>query len=247
MIDVILPAFNAERTLARTLESLKSQSNMNFRVIAIDDGSNDATYDIMKEYASAIEIHPILHRENKGFLAALRTGLNASNARRFARIDADDEWLPSHVSELARLISANPHASLYCTRACMIGETRRPSPQVVDRTIRRDLMWDNPIVHSTVAVDRERYEEVGGYSEKYRWEDYDLWIRLLVKGSLAASSCITANYHRSLGSLSRIDRQTALSDRFALQQKAIEHFGKRSPGAALFYRTLLTARRAFRI
>lgn len=94
-IAVIIPAYNAERTLARTIRSVLAQTLKSIQVIIVDDGSSDGTSVIADEFA-AIENHvQVIHQQNGGGYAARLAGLRGMNASYFGFVDADDVIEPN--------------------------------------------------------------------------------------------------------------------------------------------------------
>ena len=101
-IDVIVPAFNAEDTIERCLNSLLNQKYENLRVIIIDDGSNDNTNSIVSEICKSSNGKALLvTQQNAGVSVARNKGLEISNADFIGFVDADDyvlEDMPNHFS-----------------------------------------------------------------------------------------------------------------------------------------------------
>src|SRR6266508_3534238 len=89
-ISVVIPTYNAAATLPETLESVFGQSFTDFEVIVVDDGSTDATPDILAAYEDRIRV---LRKVNEGKPAAARNlGVRAARGEFVAFLDADDCW-----------------------------------------------------------------------------------------------------------------------------------------------------------
>lgn len=89
-VAVIIPAFNASKTLEECIASVLNQSTAPKEVILIDDGSSDSTLEIAKKYSSIIAIS----QKNLGVASAINLGIERSAAGLLAFIDADDLWTP---------------------------------------------------------------------------------------------------------------------------------------------------------
>jgi glycosyltransferase involved in cell wall biosynthesis len=99
--SVVIPAFNAERTLAAAIDSVLSQTVMPAKVMVVDDGSTDRTAEIASRYGSQVSV---TQQANSGPGAATTRGFKAVTTPLVACIDADDIWLPDKAScQLERL------------------------------------------------------------------------------------------------------------------------------------------------
>ena len=95
MISVIIPIYNAEKTICRCLNSLKQQSLKDIEFLCIDDGSTDSSLAICKEYAHTDERFKVFHKDNEGVSATRQFGLEHSNGEYVIHLDADDYVDPS--------------------------------------------------------------------------------------------------------------------------------------------------------
>lgn len=103
--SVIVPAYQAERTLRRCLESIVNQSFNDFEVIIINDGSTDQTYDICKEYEC--EKVRVISQPNKGISATRQLGLNQAKGKYIQFIDSDDWVDTSYFKNVYELLAAD--------------------------------------------------------------------------------------------------------------------------------------------
>ena len=95
-VDILVPAYNAERFLAAALDSVLTQTFSDWRIILVDDGSQDGTAAIAQAYAARLGPRMLyLHQENRGLPAARNTAIRHSDAELLALLDAADVWLPS--------------------------------------------------------------------------------------------------------------------------------------------------------
>ncbi|MDI6756998.1 MAG: glycosyltransferase family 2 protein [Endomicrobiia bacterium] len=130
MIYVVLPAYNEEKNLPPLLEGLyKSLAGSDYKVIVINDGSSDATRDVLARASSVIPLEVIAHEKNKGLGAAIKSGINYL-ARHIAAgdvvvtMDADNTHPPSLIPVMAAKISAGVGiviASRFCRGAVTRG------------------------------------------------------------------------------------------------------------------------------
>src|SRR5271168_5439767 len=112
--SVIIPAFNAAATVARTIESVLAQSFMDFETIVVDDGSTDSTRDVLEPYTRKIAV---VSQANRGLSAARNAGARCSRSRWLALLDADDTWTADKLEEVARALSLLPDAVMFFSDA----------------------------------------------------------------------------------------------------------------------------------
>ena len=99
-LSVIIPCYNAERYLGECLDSLLAQSETDFEVILVDDGSRDGTLAIARDYASRDARVTALHQENAGVCAARNLGLDCAQGEWVTFVDADDLLVPDAFSSM---------------------------------------------------------------------------------------------------------------------------------------------------
>jgi glycosyltransferase involved in cell wall biosynthesis len=241
-----MAAFNGANTIERALQSVAEQDTKIDEIICIDDGSTDGTFTILESWKQRLPLKLLRNPVNQGLSRSLITGVNAASCKWILRLDADDMWLPSHVATLVALMGRS-NVVLVAAPANVKnadGQTTGRSRAISDDSIRRDLMWDNPICHSASGFLREAYHAVGGYSATEAFEDYGLWIRLLALGALNAATHPTINYFVYPHSLSRQSRARSICKRWRHQQTAINKFYARHPVAALNYQVICSLRGA---
>jgi Glycosyl transferase family 2 len=202
---VIVPAYNRADLLRRSLESVWSQRPaLPAEVLVIDDGSVDDT----SQVAEAMGARVIRHAKNLGLSAARNTGLGASRYSWVALLDSDDEWLPHHMASLWPL--RGDHV-LVAGSALRCGSdpaedwfagplTRRP---LVLRSGDRLIYPGNIIPVSASMFRRELALRLGGFqSHDGHCEDFDLWLRLLERGTGVCSPTVSIVYHSHCGQMS---------------------------------------------
>lgn len=182
-VSVIIPAYQAEDTIIRALDSVLAQTALPAEIIVIDDGSQDRTRDVVSAYAAketACDIR-LFEQKNLGAGAARNRGLVASAKTLVAFLDADDEWLPE---KLARSLSAMETAAADLVShdflraegdssayiSCAHNFSRRPDPFV-------DYFLRGYIATSTVVARRQLLVDAGGFDPSLRaGQDYELWL-----------------------------------------------------------------------
>jgi glycosyltransferase involved in cell wall biosynthesis len=107
VISIIVPIYNTETYLKRSVDSLLGQSYQDIEVWLVDDGSTDRSADICDEYAVLDNRVHVLHKANGGEASARNAGLARANGDYVMFCDSDDEYLPDAVADLARAMTQN--------------------------------------------------------------------------------------------------------------------------------------------
>jgi glycosyltransferase involved in cell wall biosynthesis len=264
-----MPVRDAERFLAAALDSVLGQSLKELELLAVDDGSRDASPAILARYAAADARVRVLSRRSEGIAAALNAGIADARAACIARMDADDVSEPDRLARQLAILDARPDVVLVGTAATLVDEhgrtVGRVGPPVDHDVIVEELRTRNALVHGSVAFRRAAWEAAGGYDQAAGLvEDYDLWCRLLAHGRVAGvaeplyrlrvhadsvsarglSDQLEATYgvrrrHFGTPRPSWIARRTARADRHLAYACMLA-----VPGAAVPWRHLLAAWRA---
>lgn len=100
MISVIVPAYNAEKTIERCIRSIAAQTFKNIEIIVINDGSTDNTEDRIKSLCLEFQYLRVFSQPNQGLSAARNKGIDESNGELLAFVDADDCIAPSMLEKL---------------------------------------------------------------------------------------------------------------------------------------------------
>jgi len=185
-LDVWLPAFNAEATLAAAVESVRRQTFRDWRLLLVDDGSTDRTPEIAAGLAARDERIRVLRIPHGGIVAALLAAAAASDASRFARMDADDL---AHPRRFERQLASS--ADIVGARTRITGAQGQgmntfihwQNSLLTHEDHVRELFVESPLAHPTALVRRSAYDRAGGYRVQDGPEDYDLWIRMWETGA----------------------------------------------------------------
>ena len=109
MISVIIPLYNAEKSIEKTLDSIKNQTwKGEFEIFVVNDGSTDASAAVVENYMkqSALKI-TLLNQENLGVSVARNVAMRLATGEYMALLDADDEWLPEKTERQMQILE-NP-------------------------------------------------------------------------------------------------------------------------------------------
>src|SRR5690554_1596493 len=113
MISVIIPLYNKQATIKRTIESVLSQTFQDYEIIVVNDGSTDRSVDVVDAIRS--DKIRVVHQANRGVSAARNRGILEARHNWLALLDGDDEWHVDFLSSVYRAIREDPECILYCS------------------------------------------------------------------------------------------------------------------------------------
>jgi glycosyltransferase involved in cell wall biosynthesis len=189
LVSVVIPVYNGERFLKKTLESVFAQTFRNYEVVCVDDGSTDKSRDIISEVSSGNAQAVRLFCQNRGGQSASRNaGVSNSSGQYLAFLDQDDIWYPHKLAQQVAKLENNSTAVLVHCDHDLIDEDgkvlRRNASQTVRRAPPKDwavqLLGPHAWILPTVfMVRRAAFERIGGFDPALRYdEDADLCLRI---------------------------------------------------------------------
>jgi glycosyltransferase involved in cell wall biosynthesis len=188
LVSIILPAFNCERFVAKTMDSLLQQTFTNFELLVINDGSTDATEAIIQSYSDS-RIRYLKNDGNKGLVHTLNRGLQESFGTYIARIDADDMALPHRLAQQVNWLDEHPETAVVGSFVTLVDELGNdtgywPLDIAVHSAahIRKTMLKENCIAHPSVMMRGDVVRKYLYAPQQQHTEDYDLWLRLLADG-----------------------------------------------------------------
>lgn len=149
--SVVIPLYNKEKHIQRAIKSVLSQTYQNFELIVVDDGSTDGSF----EAASAIQDPRIriIRQENRGVSAARNRGIMESESEWVAFLDADDEWLPSFLEVINRLIKTYNNSRVFGAAYYMA--ERDGHLRILNPGMDMHLGWEGVLPSYVEAIQRE--------------------------------------------------------------------------------------------
>lgn len=211
LVSVITPMYNAEKYIAKTIESVQAQTYENWEMIIVDDVSTDQSAQIVQQYAAEdTRIKYLRHEKNAGVARARNTALKAAQGRYVAFLDSDDLWKNEKLEKQLLFMQSKGAAFLYT--ACEIidengnvtGKVRHvPASQNYE-----ELLKGNAVPCLTVILDRSQIDKVE--MPEIPHEDYAAWLDILKKGITAYGiDEVLAQYRVNNSSLSGNKMQAA--------------------------------------
>jgi glycosyltransferase involved in cell wall biosynthesis len=181
-VSVLMAVHNGARFLESSVASVTNQSLGDWELVIVDDGSTDATPDIISGLHDP-RIRHIRLPSRSGLPAALNRGLAACSGELVARFDGDDLCMQTRLEEQVAELAERPTVGVLGTWARVIDEDGNPlgalETPVGPANVYRRLRWRNALIHPSVVFRRELVLRAGGYDERaLRFQDYDLWLRM---------------------------------------------------------------------
>lgn len=168
-VSVVIPAFNAEKTIEGSIRSALAQTLPPVEIIVVDDGSVDRTCEVVQGLEGPITL---LRQANAGPASARNHGVRHARGHWLGLLDADDNWAPT---KLERQLAERPKDSVAVVH-CL---SNTSAPNIPEQMAFQELWEKNWVINSSVLVRRDVYNAVGGMDEEIRnTQDYHLWLRL---------------------------------------------------------------------
>lgn len=237
LISINIVAYNAERTLRNTLNSVSSQQHIKMEVIFINDASTDKTLEIIQEFKDSYPTIPttiISNKVNLGITKSRNLALSYSKGSFIAVLDSDDVWSsPLKLKSQFDFLNSNPDYFLVGTQANIVDEKykviKTTSYKCSDEEIRNKMLLLNQFCHSSILM---KNKENLTYDESlYIWEDYDLLLKIGSTHKFANLPDIMVNYlYRT--------KNDSIKKRFKLNKTEIEiitRYKEKYPNVALGY------------
>lgn len=230
LVSIIMPAYNCEKFVTASINSVLAQTYKNYELIVIDDGSNDETMKILDEFSkSDVRIRLYANEKNQGVSATRNRGVSLAKGSWIAFLDSDDCW--EKVKLTKQLIYAKETgADFIFSGSSFIDEESRPYSgilEVPEKVSFQELVKQNVISCSSVLIKKS-------YMEKYKMEkddtheDFGSWLRILKIKKFAygineplliyriSSNSKSSNKLKSLGMAYRTYRFVGINPIFSL-------------------------------
>lgn len=182
IFSVIVPLYNKEREVESTLRSVLAQTYQPLEIVVVDDGSTDRSAEIVESLGSPLI--RLIRQSNAGECAARNRAMSEARGEWFALLDADDEWKPEFLEEVAAMIEEWPDCGIYSTAFDIVSPTGRvrgncPTQRGVVDNFWRESMTRYVTIPSATVLSRKAVEQLGGFPEGMKMGgDQWMWIKL---------------------------------------------------------------------
>lgn len=256
LFSIVIPCYNARRTLKETVNSVLAQTLENWEMIIVDDGSNDGSLDTITELSRQDKRIKLAKISHQGVSIARNTGIRLSTGRYIAFLDADDLWRQDKLHLHAEHLLRYQQVGVSFARVRFMSPSGRPLAQLSAVPTHGldafSLLTENHVsTSSNIVARRELFESLGGFQEDMSFaEDHEWLFRVAVDGrwTVAGIAETLVLYRTSQGSLSS-DLARMESGWLTMLNKAAGYAPEflqkhRNSAEAIYFRYL--ARRALR-
>jgi glycosyltransferase involved in cell wall biosynthesis len=196
MISIVIPLYNKEKQVAKTLSSVFAQTYSDYEIIVVDDGSTDKSAEVVASLNDK-RIH-LIHQQNAGVSVARNRGIAEAHGEYVALLDADDEWKPEFLSTQMQLVEKYPECDAYAVNYEFRDEQGKVTPTII-----RKLPFSGtsgvlsnyfevaansnpPICSISIMARKSAFEAVGGFPVGVKsGEDLLTWAKLACRFKIA--------------------------------------------------------------
>lgn len=223
-VSVLMPVYNGEKYIREAIESILSQSFLDFELIVVDDGSTDNTEIIINSYKDK-RIRYIANSTNLGLAGARNRAIEVSNGEYLAWLDSDDVSIKDRLKKQVKLLDDQKKIGLCGTWVRTIGlnpERTWKYPNNPDY-VRALMLFDNPVATSSILM-RRSCLEIGKPSFDPQFppaEDYDLWERVSRRSGITNIPEVLTLYRVHPNQISNIKREKQINSIWEIQSRLL--------------------------
>ena len=179
-VSVIIPMYNAENFISRTVESVINQNYKIWELLIINDNSGDKSYEIVKKYSEKDDrIKVITVEKNIGVVKGRNKLIDMAEGQYIAFLDADDYWAENKLERQIAFMKEK-NAAISCTEYTRVTEEGKPINRIIikEKITYTDLLKNNYLGCLTVMLDNEKLGK-RYFKERNKNEDYVLWLEVI--------------------------------------------------------------------
>lgn len=218
LITVYLVNHNYSEFIAQAIESVLAQTEKNFELLIIDDGSTDDSREIIERYDDNPKV-TVIYQKNKGLNVTNNIAFRASKGKYVMRLDADDYLDENALSVMSGVLERNPSVGLVFPDYYQVDR----SGNILDIVRRHDFndvtVYDQPAHGACTMIRRDSLKKIDGYDEAFRCQDgWDLWVRFIEHFEVRNVN-LPLFYYRQHGSNLTRDEERLLTTRAEILKK----------------------------
>lgn len=183
-VSVIIPTFNRSKRLVKALVSVAEQQELPAELIVVDDGSTDATQEVVTAFSDSTSLKCRYHfQSNRGPAAARNSGIGLARSKYLAFLDSDDQWHRDKLAVQYEALASSPEYLISHTMERWYRNGEHLNQKKHHIPLHGDIFSQALrlccVGMSTVMAKRELFDHYGLFDDTLRCcEDYDLWLRI---------------------------------------------------------------------
>ena len=217
LFSIIIPLYNKAPYIERAIQSVLSQTFQKFELIVVDDGSTDDPFAQLSVISQQLSVDVpeiykkirVFQQQNQGVSTARNNGVKLAKYDYIAFLDADDSWETTYLEEMKGLIATYPNAGIYGSSYFIVKNgKKRIAPIGVEKNFDRGLINYCQVYSKTLCmplwtgatiIRKSIFDLENGFNPRLKLgEDFDLWIRVAIKHSVAFLNKPLANYNQDV-------------------------------------------------
>ena len=184
--SIVMPVYNGERFLMRSIASIKAQTMPHFDCIVIDDGSDDNSLKAIFELTKDDPRFRIISQPHTGIVIALNNAIKEAKCDLIVRMDCDDAMYIDRLEKQLEYMQAYPEIDVLGSQIDMKGmdgkHIRDSDYPLEHDDIVTLMITNNPLAHPATCYRKSAWEKAGGYKGDGRAEDYRMWVEMSLAG-----------------------------------------------------------------
>lgn len=238
-ISVILPFFNAEKTLQKAIESILNQTFNDFELLLIDNNSSDKSNIIAQRFADKDHRIRLLNEGKQGVAFGMNCGLKNASGNFVARMDADDISMPDRLEKQVQFLLANPEIDFVGSDVKYVAHNKNTAG------FERFVNWANsfhttdeieinrfveiPIINPTILFRKEIFEKFGACFDGDFPEDYEMQLRYLEAGvKMVKLNEALLEWHDFPTRLTRTDQRYSTEAFFKIKARYFKNWSEKN-------------------
>lgn len=219
-VSIIIPVYNAEKFIGKTIESVLNQTYKNWEMLIFNDKSKDNSLKIIKKYSEKDEkIKVVDSKENVGVVAARNKLIEIATGEFIAFLDADDYWKQNKLEKQIKFMRKN-NALISCTEYTRVTEDEKEINDIIIKEIitYEDMLKNNYLGCLTVIYNANKLGK-RYFKERKKNEDYVLWLEIVKETKIIFGLKENLAFYRVLNNSRSSNKIKVAKDRWEVYRK----------------------------
>ena len=224
-VSILMTTYNRAKLISIAIDSILAQTFYDWELVIVDDGSDDNTEEVTGKYLKAnFPIKFVKNKVNFGITKSRNLALSLCSGEYIAVLDSDDAWTDKDkLKKQVEFLESNSDYVLVGGASDVINESGERIGRLVyreaDEAIRKKILLRNQFTHSSVMYRGAVAKKCGGSGDYQVGEDYDLFLKLGLRGKFCNLSEILINYRKHSGGATRDNRFVSAEDHLRIIYK----------------------------